>query len=98
MKAAIVLAACSVAWVAAGTLFYGSGGLNLAGLVPSLGCVVALWGTIKSDTSMMWFGTAIVAISSVAFSYSVGLLVAPAAVALMLGSLLLSRHTQAGQT
>jgi hypothetical protein len=72
-------------------LVYRSGGLNPAGLVPSLGCVVALWGAVRSDTSLMWLGTAVVVVSAVAFVFSIGLVVAPAAVVLLIGSLVLAR-------
>jgi len=90
-KAAVTIAACCVAWVVGSTLVYRSGGLNPAGLVPSLGCVVALWGAVRSDTSLMWLGTAVVVVSAVAFVFSIGLLVAPAAVVLLIGSLVLAR-------
>jgi len=90
-RAAVTIAACSVAWVVGATMVYRSGSLNPAGLVPSLGCVVALWGAVRSDTRLMWFGTAVVAVSAVAFVFSIGLVVAPAVVVLVVGSLVLAR-------
>jgi hypothetical protein len=93
----IAIGACAVAWVAGTTLFYSSGGLNPAGLVPTLGCLVALWGAIRSDTSLMWFGTVIVVVSSVAFVFSIGLMVAPAGLVLVLGSLVLSHGRSRAQ-
>lgn len=92
-RAALVIAACCLVWVVGATLFLSSGGLNSAGLIPSLGCLVALWGAIRSDSQLMWFGTAIVVVSAVAFVFSVGLVVAPAAVLLLIGSLGLSHHS-----
>jgi hypothetical protein len=56
-KVAIAIAAACVAWVVGVTLFYRSGGINPAGVVPSLGCLTALWGSVRSDSSLMWFGT-----------------------------------------
>jgi hypothetical protein len=91
-KTAIALAACSAAWVIGAGLFYRSGGINPAGLVPSLGSLVALWGAIRSDHRTMWFGTAICLFASVAFVFSIGLVVAPAALALASGSFILSRR------
>ncbi|HSJ83463.1 MAG TPA: hypothetical protein VLA91_06565 [Acidimicrobiia bacterium] len=95
-KAAVTVAACCAAWVAGATLVYRSGGLNPAGLVPSLGCLVALWGAVRSDTRLMWFGTAVVAASAVTFVFSIGLVVAPAAVVLVVGSLVLARGRRVG--
>jgi len=93
-KAAVAIAACAVAWVVGATVFYRSGGLNTAGLLPSAGCLIALWGALRSDARLMWFGTGVVLVSAVAFVFSVGLAVAPAGVALVLGSILLARITR----
>jgi hypothetical protein len=75
-------------------MFYRSGGLNTAGLLPSVGCLIALWGALRSDVRLMWFGSGVVVVSAVALVFSVGLIVAPAGVALILGSLLLARSTR----
>jgi hypothetical protein len=90
-KAAVTLAAVAVTWVIGATMFYGSGGLNTAGLLPSAGCLIALWGALKSDAQLMWFGSGVVIVSAVALVFSVGLVVAPAGLALIAGSLLLAR-------
>ncbi|HET7847143.1 MAG TPA: hypothetical protein VFL72_06580 [Acidimicrobiia bacterium] len=90
-KAAVMLAAIAGAWVIGATMFYTSGGLNPAGLVPSAGCLIALWGALRSDVQLMWFGTGVVIVSAIAFVFSLGLVVAPAALALIAGSLLLAR-------
>jgi len=95
-KAAVAIAACCAAWVAGATLVYRSGGLNPAGLVPSLGCLVALWGAVRSDTSLMWLGTAVVIVSAVLFVFSIGLVVAPAALVLVVGSLVLAHGRRVG--
>lgn len=92
-KAAVAIAACCLVWVVGATSFFSSGGLNSAGLIPSLGCLVALWGAIRSDSRLMWVGTAIVLVSAVALLFSVGLVVAPAAGLLLIGSLGLSHHS-----
>jgi hypothetical protein len=94
-KAAVAIAACAAAWVVAATMFYVSGGLNTAGLLPTAGCLIALWGAFRSDAGLMWFGTGVVMTSAVALLFSVGLVVAPAAIALILGSALLTRTTRA---
>lgn len=93
-KLAVAIAACAVAWVVGATTFYRSGGLNTAGLLPSAGCLIALWGAFRSDPGPMWFGTGVVLVSAVAFVFSVGLAVAPAGVGLVLGSILLARTTR----
>jgi len=93
-KAAVAIAACAVAWVVGTTMFYRSGRLNTAGLLPSAGCLIALWGALGSDARLLWFGTGVVLVSAVAFVFSVGLTVAPAGVALVLGSILLARTTR----
>ena len=93
-KAAVAIAACAVAWVVGATMFHRSGGLNTAGLLPSAGCLIALWGALRSDARLLWFGTGVVLVSAVAFVFSVGLAVAPAEVALVLGSILLARTTR----
>ena len=93
-KAAVAIAACAVAWVVGTTMFYRSGRLNTAGLLPSAGCLIALWGALGSDARLLWFGTGVVLVSAVAFVFSVGLTVVPAGVALVLGSILLARTTR----
>ena len=93
-KTAIGIAACCLAWVVGATVFYSSGGLNPAGLIPSLGCLVAMWGSLRTDSGLLWFGTAIVLVSAVALVFSVGLAVAPAGVALVVGSVVLSRSSR----
>jgi hypothetical protein len=90
-KLAVTIAACALAWVVGATMFYGSGDLNTAGLLPSAGCLIALWGAFRSDARLMWFGTGVVVVSAVVFVFSVGLVVAPAGIALVVGSLLLVR-------
>jgi hypothetical protein len=42
----------------------------------------------------MWFGTGVVLVSAVAFVFSVGPAVAPAALALVVGSFVLSRGSE----
>jgi len=93
-KAAVAIAACAVAWVVGATMFYMSGRLNTAGMLPSAGCLIALWGALRSDARLMWFGTGVVMVSAVALVFSVGLAVAPAGIALVLGSVLLARTTR----
>lgn len=93
-KAAIAISACAVAWVVGAALFYETGGMNSAGLVPAVGCLVALWGAVRSDAKVMWFGTGVVLVSAVALVFSVGLAVAPAGVVLVLASVLLSRSSR----
>jgi hypothetical protein len=93
-KVAIAIAAACVAWVVGVTLFYRSGGINPAGVVPSLGCLTALWGSVRSDSRLMWFGTGVVLVSAVAFVFSVGPAVAPTALALVVGSFVLSRGSE----
>jgi len=90
-KAAVVIAASAVAWVVGATMFYRSGGLNAAGLLPSAGCLLALWGALRSDARLMWLATGVVLVLAVVFVFSVGLVVAPAGAALVLGSILLAR-------
>lgn len=93
-KAALTIAVAASVWVIGATLFYRSGGLNPAGLVPSAGCLLALWGAFRVDSALMWFGTGVVVVSAVAFVFSVGLAVAPAGVALVVGSVLLARTSR----
>jgi hypothetical protein len=95
-KVAVTIAACALTWVVGATLFYRSGDLNTAGLLPSAGCLIALWGAFRSDAWLMWFGTGVVVVSAVAFVFSVGLVVAPAGMVLVLGSLLLARTSRLG--
>lgn len=90
-KIAVTTAACALAWVVGASMFYRSGDLNTAGLLPTAGCLVALWGAFRSDARLMWFGTGVVVVSAVAFVFSVGLVVAPAGIVLVLGSVLLPR-------
>ena len=90
-KIAIAIAAGASTWVIGVTLFYESGDINPAGVLPTVACLVALWGAIKSDIALMWVGTALAVIFSFAFVFSVGLFVAPAALALVIGSLVLRR-------
>ena len=77
-------------------MFHKTGGINSAGLLPTVGCFVALWGAVRSDAKVMWFGTGVVLLSAVALVFSVGLAVAPAGVALVLASVLLSRISRIG--
>jgi len=93
-KAAVTIAACALVWVVGATALYKSGGLNTSGLLPSAGCLTALWGALRSDARLMWFGTGIVLLSAVASVFSVGLAVAPAGIALVLGSIILARTTR----
>ena len=93
-KAAVAIAACALAWVAGATMFYRSGGLNTAGLLPGAGCLIALWGALRSDAQIMWFGTGVVLVLAVALIFSVGLAIAPAGLALVLSSILLARATR----
>jgi hypothetical protein len=90
-RVAVTIAVCATAWVVASTVFYSSGGLNPAGLVPTIGCLIALWGVLKSDVGMTWFGTGVVTVSAVLFVFSLGLAVVPAAIALIVGSFLMAR-------
>jgi hypothetical protein len=76
-------------------MFYASGGLNPAGLLPSSGCLIALRGALRSDVQLMWFGSGVVIVSAVALVFSIGLTVAPAGLALIAGSLLLARASAA---
>lgn len=73
------------------TLFYQSGDINPAGILPTVACLLALGGAIDSNKAWMWVGTTLAIIFSFAFVFSVGLAVAPAALALVFGSILLSR-------
>jgi hypothetical protein len=88
-KAAVAIAACALAWVVGATLFYRSGGLNPAGVLPSAACLIALWGALRSDARLMWLTTVVVLVLAVVFVFSVGLIVAPAGVALVVGSIFL---------
>lgn len=90
-KVVLVIATCSLAWVVGATLFFSSGGVNAAGLVPTLGCLLALWGALRADPQVMWLGTGVVLFSTVAFVFSIGYVLIPAACALIVGSLLLGR-------
>ncbi|HEX6222054.1 MAG TPA: hypothetical protein VF115_13270 [Acidimicrobiia bacterium] len=88
-KIAIAVAAGASAWVIGAAFFYESGDINPAGVPPTVACLIALWGAIKSDITRMWIGTALAIIFSFAFLFSVGFVVAPAAIALAIGSLVL---------
>lgn len=90
-KAAIAIAAAASAWVIGAALIYSSGDINPAGILPTLACLIALGAAIDSNKTWMWVGTALALVLSVAFVFSVGLIVAPAAIALVVGSALLSR-------
>ena len=77
-------------------MFYGTGGINTAGLLPTVGCLLALLGAIRSDARLMWIGTGVVLVSAVLFVFSVGLVVLPAGIALVAGSIVIgSRPTVA---
>ena len=93
-KVAMAIATAATVWVVGATLFYSSGGLNTSGLLPSAGCLIALWGAIRSDVRMMWLGTSVVVVAAVLLVFSVGLVVLPAALALILGSIVLQRSDQ----
>lgn len=90
-RLAIALSVLALVWVVASALFYGSGGINPAGAMPSLGCLISVLGAIRGDSTVMWLGTVVVAASSVLFVFGLGLVVIPGAIALVLGSILLSR-------
>ena len=91
-KLAIAVSVLALVWVVAVALFYGSGGINPAGVVPSLGCLISVWGAFKGDSTVMWLGTVVVAASSVLFMFSLGFIVIPAAIGLVIGSILVSRQ------
>jgi hypothetical protein len=71
-------------------MFYETGGINTSGLLPTAGCLLALWAAIRSDARLMSFGTAIVLLSAVLLIFSVWLVVLPAAIALVVGSIVLA--------
>jgi hypothetical protein len=85
-KIAVTIAALATAWLIGATLFYKSGGVNTSGLLPVTGSLI---GAVRTDPRLMWFGTGVVVLSVVLLVFSVGLVVVPAAVALVLGSLVL---------
>ncbi|HXV71632.1 MAG TPA: hypothetical protein VEB69_09540 [Acidimicrobiia bacterium] len=91
-KAAIAIAAAASAWVVGATLFFASGDINPAGILPTVASLLSLWAAIQRDKTWMWVGTVLALFFSVAFVFSVGLVVAPAALGLMTGSILLSRE------
>jgi hypothetical protein len=93
-KAVVTIALAALVWVVGATLFYRSGGINGSGFLPTAGCSIALWAALRSDTGLLWFGTAIVALSAVVLVFSVGLVVVPAAIGLVLGSIVLGRSRQ----
>jgi hypothetical protein len=88
-KIAVTIAALATTWLIGATLFYKSGGVNTSGLLPVTGSLIGLWGAVRTDPRLMWFGTGVVVLSVVLLVFSVGLVVVPAAVALVLGSLVL---------
>ncbi len=88
-KVVVTIAAAAAVWVVGAAVVYTSGGINTSGLLPTAGCLIALWGAIRSDARLMWLGTGVVLVSALALVFSVGLVVAPAAIALVVGSLLL---------
>ena len=90
-KLAVATSLLALAWVVGATMFYRSGGINLAGLLPTVGCLISLRGAFKAERTVMWLGTAVVAASSVLFIFSLGFIVIPAALVLILGSILVSR-------
>jgi hypothetical protein len=94
----VAIAVCATVWVVASTLFFKSGGFNPAGLIPTVGCLIALWGAYRSEVSVMWLGTAIVVITAILFLFSIGLAVVPAGIALVVGSFVLSRTRAATTT
>ncbi|HEX6285923.1 MAG TPA: hypothetical protein VFZ80_00425, partial [Acidimicrobiia bacterium] len=78
-KAAIAIAAVASAWVIGAALFYSSGDINPAGILPTVASLIALGAAIDSNKTWMWVGAALALVFSVAFVFSVGLVVAPAA-------------------
>ena len=90
-KLVIILTACSLAWVVGATLFYASGGLNPAGIVPTLGSALALWGAVQGDSGLIWAGTAMVGLASVLFVFSLGLVIVPAAFVLVVAAITQAR-------
>jgi hypothetical protein len=89
-KTAITFAIAALVWVIGSTMFYGTGGINAAGLLPTAGCLIAVWAAIRSDARLMWFGTGIVLVSAVLLVFSLGLVVLPAGILLVVGSIVLS--------
>jgi hypothetical protein len=77
-------------WVVGATLFFATGGINTSGLVPTIGCSIALWAAIRSDARLMWLGTGIVLAAAVLLVFSLWLVVLPAGIALVVGSIVLS--------
>lgn len=94
-KAAIAIAAAATAWVIGTTMFYRSRGLNLAGFLPSAACLVALWGAVRSDVRAMWWGTVFALALAGLFIFSLGLVIAPAALALVVGAVALTYSKRA---
>jgi hypothetical protein len=92
-KTTVTIALAALVWVVGSTIVYRSGGLNGSGLLPIAGCSIALLGAFRSDPRLMWFGTAVVALSAVLLVFSVGLVVAPAAMALVVGAVLLGKSS-----
>ncbi len=96
-KTAIAIAVAATVWVIMSALFYQSGDINPAGILPTVACLLALGGAIDSNTTWMWVGTTLTIVFSFALVFSVGLAVAPAALALVFGSILLSRSVSDGE-
>ncbi len=88
-KVAVTIAAAALTWVVGATLIYRSGGINTSGLLPTAGSLLALLAALRSDTPLMWLGTGVAVVSAAMLVFSVGLVILPAGVALVLGSMLL---------
>jgi hypothetical protein len=93
-KIAVVIAVFAVVWLVGSTMIKGTGGVNTAGLMPTAGSLIALWGALKSDVRLMWFGTAVVLVAAALLIFSVGLVVAPAGIALVIASVVLGRAAE----
>ena len=93
-KVALTIATVAAVWLVGTTLFYSSGGINTSGLLPTVGCLLAFWGAFNSEVRLMWLGTGVVLVSALVLLFSVGLVVAPAGIALVLGSIILARASR----
>jgi hypothetical protein len=89
-KTAITISIAALVWVVGATMIYATGGINTSGLLPTIGCSIALWAAIKSDVRLMWWGTGIVLVSAVLLVFSLWLVVLPAAISLVVGSIVLA--------
>jgi hypothetical protein len=89
-KTAITIAIAATVWVVGSTMFFATGGINTSGLLPAAGCLLALWAAIRSDARLMWLGTGIVLLSAVLLVFSLGFVVLPAGIALVVGSIVLA--------